>query len=64
MITQTNPILELPFDSVCLRLTLRPEIQRLRDAALHSGQAGPLTIPALQLIDAAEWEKHDPEEER
>ena len=63
MITQTNPILELPFDSVRLKLTLRPEIQRLRDAALHAGQTEPLAVPGLQMIDAAAWEKHDPDED-
>lgn len=63
MIAQTDPILSLPFASEPFSLALRPEIQRLRDAALDVGKTEGLAVPTLQVIDAVEWEKHGPEED-
>lgn len=63
MITQTAAVLELPSDSTCLKMTLRPEVQRLRDAALRLQRSELLRIPTLPLIDAASWAEHTAEED-
>ena len=63
MITQTAAVLELPSDSACLKMTLRPEVQRLRDAALRLQRSDLLRIPTLPLIDAASWAEHTAEED-
>lgn len=63
MITQSVAALDLPFDSVCLSMTLRPAVQRLRDAALHLQGSELRRIPTLPLIDAASWLQHTPDED-
>jgi|TARA_Y100000031_G_scaffold154789_1_gene203581 formate C-acetyltransferase len=63
MTTQNAAVLELPFDSVCLNMTLSPELQGLRDAALRTQGSELRRIPTLPLIDAASWSAHTPDED-
>ena len=63
MIGQNDRVIDLPFASAPLRLTLRPEVGHLRDAALQLQHSGVHGIPTLPLIDAASWAEHTPDED-
>ena len=63
MIAQNESALELPFAAAPLDLSLRPEVEQLRDAALQLQRFGVHGIPTLPTIDAAAWSEHAPDED-
>ena len=63
MITRQQSMLHVPCDPEPLDLTLRPQVERLRDAALHLQRLGIHGIPTLPMIDAAAWSEHTPDED-
>ncbi len=63
MIGQIDGALELRLERDYLNLKLRPEIERLRDAALSLQSSEVRWIPAVPLIDATSWSQHGPDED-
>ncbi|MBT5319950.1 MAG: hypothetical protein HOL45_08600, partial [Chloroflexi bacterium] len=63
MITQSDSVLDLPFGVAPLEITLSPDTERLRDAALDLQSAGVSGIPTLPQIDATAWIEGEPDED-
>ena len=62
-VDQRPDAIELPGDNVLLPLALKPEIARLRDAALKQQQLGIHSVPTLPLIDAQAWSERADDED-
>jgi len=63
MAHKIDSTIKLPINNVEVSLTLRQEIEALRDAALQQQRLGIHGLPTLPLIDARSWSEHSENED-
>jgi formate C-acetyltransferase len=63
MVHKIDSTIKLPIDNAVVSLTLRPEVEALRDAALQQQRSGIHGISTLPLIDAQAWSEHSADED-
>ena len=63
MVHKIGTTIELPINNAVVQLTLKPEIEALRDTALRAQRSGIHGIPTIPLIDAKSWSEHSDDED-